>query len=163
MSCTSLSKVGTHLICTVIGPLVYWSGDSPIFYSLGLFFFVFSMIFIFRSSLTLWLNSFFRLLKEIECRTLIFFFCLFNLENGIIHSRVKQMFCYGSFPCMSLSAFSGLTHLPLFLDTLGTTLLLLQREILAYVAVSLSGICQLRQTLVPLLTKLCYYNIMPDT
>ena len=59
--------------CAVIDPLVYWSAESPIFYCLDLFFFVFSMICIFRSSLTLWLNFFFRLLREIECRTLNFF------------------------------------------------------------------------------------------
>ena len=92
MSRTSLRRVGMLLICAVIDPLVYWSAESPIFYCLDLFFFVFSMICIFRSSLTLWLNLFFRLLREIECRTLNFFWLVqFREQNYSVQAQTNVL------------------------------------------------------------------------
>lgn len=129
------------LICTVIDLLVYWSRDFPVFYILGLLFLsVFSMVFIVRSSLTLWFNLVFRHSRKIA----------FGTFNFVCSVWGMKLFRLGSSKCCVIVAFSAFPSLesstPHFvLEILHTTMLLLYREIFVHVAASLSDVCQLRQ------------------
>ena len=122
--------------------------DVPRFSILGLLFLcVFSVIFVFRNSLTLWFNLVFRHLRKIEFLIFNFFFFWFSLGNYIIQTRVKQMFCYCGFLSISSLLVLEPSTIPLLLEILNITFLL-PKERLFCVCCCITVVYQLGQIFV---------------